>query len=182
MLYQLSYRPPMNGSRVGLEPTTHGLSGNCVLLYDHLKLQSQRLPPPKGTASHPRRGRGTGDLVASLGLTTNEKDLRPLIQSLAVRGGCESPFIMHGRHYGISLTYFRCAYGRRSSKASVLPNQNAHSDRRRERNFSQEQKARTHRAGHFDAVAGVVPPFDGSHPSCRPITLPVFKSFQTPST
>lgn len=27
----------MNGNQVGLEPTTHGLSGNCVLLYDHLK-------------------------------------------------------------------------------------------------------------------------------------------------
>ena len=73
LLYQLSYWPPMNGNQVGLEPTTHGLSGNFVcyvLLYDHLKLQSQRLPPPKGTASHPRRGRGTGGLVASLGLTT----------------------------------------------------------------------------------------------------------------
>ena len=72
LLYQLSYWPPMNGNQVGLEPTTHGLSGNCVLLYDHLKLQSQRLPPPKGTASHPRRGRGAGDLVASLGLTTKK--------------------------------------------------------------------------------------------------------------
>lgn len=73
LLYQLSYWPPMNGNQVGFEPTTHGLSGNFVcyvLLYDHLKLQSQRLPPPKGTASHPRRGRGTGGLVASLGLTT----------------------------------------------------------------------------------------------------------------
>lgn len=31
LLYQLSYWPPMNGSQVGLEPTTHGLSGNlCV--------------------------------------------------------------------------------------------------------------------------------------------------------
>lgn len=31
LLYQLSYWPPMNGNHVGLEPMTHGLSGNlCV--------------------------------------------------------------------------------------------------------------------------------------------------------
>jgi hypothetical protein len=39
--------------------------------------------------------------------------------------------------------------------------------------FSQEQKARTHRVGPFTLLAGVVPPYDGSHPSYHPITLPV---------
>ena len=63
---------------LGLEPRTSGLIVQVdVLLHDHLKEQSQRLPPPKGTASHPRRGRGTGDLVASLGLTTKVKSYSP---------------------------------------------------------------------------------------------------------
>lgn len=78
---------------LGLEPRTSGLIVQVdVLLHDHLKEQSQRLPPPKGTASHPRRGRGTGDLVASLGLTTKERNSRPTGESLVGFGFSASVF------------------------------------------------------------------------------------------